>query len=587
MAGVFVFLGAFVTYAFTASPTLGWLDAPELAAASATLGVPHSPGHPLSVFVGTVFTLLPIGDAASRSNLASAACAAAAAVGIYAAAVQLYRRVDRNADERTVSAAAVGSALIASFAWALWFQAVRTEVYALETALVAGALAALLAHNDAPMPRWLLVSALLLGLGLANHHFITLTVLLPGAVFILASRRRPSARLASLTATLGIIGLAAIVYLPARAAQHPVVNWGAPSTASRLFWTISGRAFHKNLAGDHVSTPLQDAAQILAAYVEQATPLMALLALLGAILGLVNPHWRAPAGLLLAIAVTTAAARMLVGFDSQTPDHLAYLAPGLIAILLLAGAGLFELTKRARASRLAAVVLLLTAAWQLARTYDSASLRHAYAAEEMAHWQLETLPPRTLLLPGYFQTSFRLQALRAIEHARPDIAILDRSFLTYPGAQQEALRAHPDLAALIEAPLRADAPTPIEQLRRLATQRPVLVELHPNLDAAARPWLLPAGPFAYFAPRPPREADRRRTETLDRQARAELERRLQAPQPAERAAIVDALLWHDFVRARHFCDTGRRRAAADALASARALASADTMLADMVRECSP
>ena len=50
-----VALVAFALYALTASPALGWLDAPEFAAAAASLGVSHSPGHPLVALVGLVY----------------------------------------------------------------------------------------------------------------------------------------------------------------------------------------------------------------------------------------------------------------------------------------------------------------------------------------------------------------------------------------------------------------------------------------------------------------------------------------------------------------------------------------------------
>ena len=82
VAALFVFATAFVVYAWTASPAIGWLDSPEIVAASASLGVAHSPGHPMESMLGQLGALLPIGDLPFRVNLMSALTGALAAVGV-------------------------------------------------------------------------------------------------------------------------------------------------------------------------------------------------------------------------------------------------------------------------------------------------------------------------------------------------------------------------------------------------------------------------------------------------------------------------------------------------------------------------
>jgi hypothetical protein len=210
----------------------------------------------------------------------------------------------------------------------------------------------------------------------------------------------------------------------------------------------------------------------------------------------------------------------------------------------------------------------------------------ARASDVLAAWELDSLPPRTLLLPGYFQTTFRLWASRAVAAERPDVAVLDRSFLTYPGAAGEARRAYPELAALIDAPLRAGAPTPLAELTRIARERPVMVELHINLEPELDPWLIPAGPFARLVPEPAAAKARDAAERADQAMAAELVARIPAaPAPGDRRGLRDALLWHYFVKLSLYCRAGRRQAAQITLRQALQLAPEDRTLRDLGTRC--
>lgn len=598
----------FGLYAVTASPVMGWYDAPEFVAAAASLGVPHSPGHPLPVLLGRLGTLLPVGDMAFRVNLISALAGAGAAVAMLAAGRRVLARAAPDISPRTRELAAVAVALLYALSWAAWHESVRAEVYAFTALLCAAALALVLAAL-APLPspardrpaRLLPAAGLITGLALATHHFIALTFFVPAALALLIARDDRGravldVRRATRTAVLGMLGLAVLLQLPVRAARHPVVDWGAPHTAERFVWTVSAQAFHKATTNEQVSPPAEDLAQVLAALVEHATWLLALAALLGLYLGLRLRATR-PATLALAgIAAFGAGGRVLVGFDPQIPDAHGYLLPAVGAVLLLGLTGLAILAQQAAAhARVAAILLLLPLPllpWQLARVHARADLARAHASDTLARWEIDALPPRALLLPAYYQTSFRLWALRAVEHARPDLAVLDRSLLTYPGMAGEARRAHPDLAPLIDAPVHAGAPLPLALLRAAARTRPVRLQLHPNLGTAADPWLLPAGPFAALvADDPPADALRTAAEGSDDAARRDLAARVglvigdHAAVPGDHAAVRDALLWHDSVRMDLFCRQRRARAAQMALDHAWSLAPGDTTLRELGIRC--
>jgi hypothetical protein len=540
--------------------------------------------------LGKAATFLPIGDIPFRVNLMSALCGAAAALAVFALArVALAPALPRR--PRSVELAAAAAALVVAFSWAAWFQAVRAEVYALEAALAIGALAAALAYRRSRAARHLILFALLGAAAAANHSAIAAAPLVAGAALILW-RRRPRARHLSLAAVAAVLALGSLAYLPVRAAAHPEPNFAAPSTASRFLWTVSGRAFHKATTSERVSSRGEDAAQIVVAIAESATIPLAILALVAIAAAATR---RAEASTVAALAATAAlaiAARAVLGFDPETPDHHGYLIPAIAAVVVLGALGLATLAAAvdrgpgppALAAPVAAAALALLVPVQLATVWGDADLSEDAASNALARFEIDAPPPRALLLTAYFETHFRLMALRAVEGARPDLVDLDRSFLTYPGMAAEARRRHPELADLIDAPLRAGAPSPVELLDIAGRRRPVMAELHPNLDEALAARLVPTGPFAAYLPGANSRLETAAEHRTRRAGRA-MESLLATGSEAERERARLALLWREYRLAEHYCRRGRQVAAALAYRSALARAPRDRTLAELANRC--
>ena len=579
LADALVFAAVFALYAAAASPALGWLDSPELVAASVGLGVPHSPGHPLPVFLGAAATLVPLGDLALRVNLAAAAAGAAVCALLAAAGRAVFARAAPELSSSVRTWLAAATALVVGGSWALWMQSVRAEVYALAAALLVAALGAVLAWDGDRRPRWLVAAGLAGGLALATHHLMAVLLLVPAGVFVIARRERPAASLAGATALAGVVGLAAFLYLPVRSAAGPELDWGAPSAAGRFVWTVSGAMFAGTATAEQVSPIGEDAAQSLWAVGEAAGAPIALLAVLGAIV--LFSRRRGVAALLVAVAAASIAGRALFGFDPETPDHHGYLLPAVAAVALL---GLFGAAALAR-RRVAPILIIAGLGFALARAalgWPDAALRGAHASDDLARRELETLPPRALLVTSYFETSYRALALRAVEETRPDVDILHRGMLTLPGAREAAEKRHPALAALIRAPLAAGRPTPVAELAAVAAARPIAFELDPDLDPPASAQLVSAGRFARFVVAPP---DRSRAEAADGRARLALSALMSHTGGSDRDGARRALLWLDFSRLVHYCTLGRRAAAQEALLRAWDLSPGDVILEEHAARC--
>lgn len=156
----------FILYAITTAPSVATVfdDSLEFQLVLPTLGIAHPTGYPLYTLLGWLFTrLIPLGDAAWRANVFSAA-AAAASIGLL---FQLAR----------VAVGARLPALLAAVLFGLaplwWSQATLAEVYALHGLFVV--LLWWVAFEPKIRLEWL---AVLVGLSLA-HHRLTL-LLLPG-----------------------------------------------------------------------------------------------------------------------------------------------------------------------------------------------------------------------------------------------------------------------------------------------------------------------------------------------------------------------------------------------------------------------
>ncbi|MFH0903492.1 MAG: DUF2723 domain-containing protein [Pseudomonadota bacterium] len=266
-----VFATALVVYVWTACPAAGWLDSPELVAAAVSLGVPHSPGHPIPLLLGKAVSLLPLGDTVFRTNAASGLAVAAAASATYSLALSVMARAVVSLPRRLQSVLAAAAALGFAASFAAWHHAVRAEVYGAEAALAIAMVALFFKFDETGDRRFLYLAALASGLALATHNYITVLVMVPlGVAFVQRHWRwrravvaDPTAGGGALawqgaptigTATIGrlaavvVLGLAVFLYLPIRASRHPPVCWSHPDSVERFAWVVSAKAFQKALA---------------------------------------------------------------------------------------------------------------------------------------------------------------------------------------------------------------------------------------------------------------------------------------------------------------------------------------------------
>ena len=479
IAAVLTFLFALVLYTVTMCRTVFWWDSGELAANASILGIPHRPGFPIFVLLARVFGLVPAGGYFARVTFLSVLCAAATAGVVTFALLRLiFRRVRDSRAGLYAVLLAVG-ALVLTFTF--WIQAVRTEVYALN-ALIVALLVLLFAQADEAggtdhrvIMRSFYGAAFLFGLGLGGHH-ATLAATAPAfAVLAAVILRRRVFHPGFLIAVLTLVSLGASIYLylPIRAAQGPLLNWGwdSGSLAEGAQSVIATDAF-----GFLAQTTLAKAANNFGAaallLVDQVGRPLTLLAVLGFFVWFAKaPRWAwfflsLMFGNLLLLSV------MVTDFIDWNADLHGYLLPTLIALVFgLAGgfwlileytSGLVDRAINATAVRLALKTALAGVSVLLALTPGVLSvpfcnLSGNRLADDLGRETLAGLPRQAVVIMDGVNWDFVLRGLQFAAGVRPDVSIIDRSLLPAPWYQRQCLRLYPDLFTEISFPTNAKA----------------------------------------------------------------------------------------------------------------------------------
>ncbi len=448
-----VFALCLAIYVLTLCPTVYWDDAGELIAACYTLGIPHPPGHPLYVLIGKLFTLIPLGSIAWRVNFMSALFGAFSCMLVY-------KIISDRLDElRWKSAAALGGALFFAFAPTMWEQSTVAETSTLHSffmmalTLLAFRMASgkILFGSEA---KSLCLFSFLYGLSLTNH--VAGVFFFPAFAYIFIAtfgRRIFAPRL--LAGMLGsfFFGLLVYVYLPVRSLSNPPIDWGNPENLKNFLWVITAKQYAPNL----VANP--SALTIGANLVVRARELLHQFTIVGCTFGLVGV-WtlyrrerRVVIFSLLVIGVL-----FYIGLNGAFIS--AYFIPAVALMCVWIGVGLqrvlewvARLWERVEATSVTAALRralcgMLAASFVLPlglhfREMDRSDARYALRYGEQI---LERLPQNSALFTVDGYALFILWYLIYCEHKRPDVMVMEPTWLSAGGAlYSQIMEQYPDL----------------------------------------------------------------------------------------------------------------------------------------------
>jgi hypothetical protein len=322
---ILVFLACLIIYLPTLSPSVVLGDGGEAQMLSATLGVSHPTGYPLSMLLGWLVGHLPLGgDQAFRVTLLSTAATAAAMALLFLTVREL----------GGARAPALAAALLACAAPRVWMHAAAAEVYALSSFFGILGIWLLLRWEAGKTPLWAV--ALAFGFGLTHH--ISLRLFAPAVLvfLLLVDPRlplRPRRWLPALACLL--LPLALYVYIPLRAAHF----MGMPELAGRVlgvrkviasgfispFYFYSGAIgliLALGYSGDFFSSGIRPEVIVdyLALAREQYPLIVVAIALIGVVV-LFKRRWRANVLFLIIYGVVMLAALQHLSTVGEDGDH--------------------------------------------------------------------------------------------------------------------------------------------------------------------------------------------------------------------------------------------------------------------------
>jgi hypothetical protein len=476
--GLVLALVSFLVYRTTVSPSLGYWDSSELAAVLSTLGVTHPTGYPLFTLVGAGVAHLPTGFRPYYNlNLMVALYCSLALFFFYrlfvfllsekAARLFAFRAPVANPRPSWSRWAAATGVMVLAFSRTFWSEAVSLEVYSLHlvflslvTLLFVKALAQQLLHPGRSAGRWWMFFALALGMSFSHHM---MTVLLAPAFLYLYFTVHGFGRLAWIgigrAALPFLAGLSFYLYLPVRAAQDAVMNWGDPDTPSR-FWTHVSAAQYRFKMFASPEVPAKKAAAFLASFPAEFG--YAPLAL--AALGFLWLCLRSRRMLAFTLLVVAACLFYAFNYDFDDPNFYlhAYAMVALWAAFGVARLSMFAGTAFRRWGLRALCGLIVL--FPFDANYASVDESRNYAVEDYVRNLLEPLPPGALILSddlqGFIPGAYYLQL---VEKVRPDVVVVGHGVLAYPWYQAQLEKRYPGLLQGVRPEMRAYA----EERRRV------------------------------------------------------------------------------------------------------------------------
>ncbi len=411
--GLIVLVSSLV-YALTLCPTVYMGDSGELSATAITAGIAHSPGYPLFVILGFIFSkLIPGAGSALDINLFSAFFGCATLL--------LFYGMMRYADCPRITACA--TALTFGFINPVWSQAVVARVYTLNNALMVGALWCLFAYERTGRWRMMQWYALVLGFGLANNPLSVLTV--PVAVcYLFTVPPCAKLRLKQIIVTPAWLlpGLTLYAYLPLRALFDPRVHWGKPGI-DRSLWRYILRSEY---TGRQYVQSVSDALEVIRHYLSllplEYTAAGCAVIALGIYIS-AKKSMRMTISLFLMYSLNIV---LMIAHSPHTDIFFwpRYVLPSFISVCVWFGFGLQHISATFLRRRWARIAVFAMPLWLITANFHDNNRSGQYLAFDYGMFILNQLPRGAhLVSAGEDTITFSLIYLHRARGIRPDIKL--------------------------------------------------------------------------------------------------------------------------------------------------------------------
>lgn len=421
-----LFSAVAILYYRTMAPTVGFIDSGELATAAWSLGIAHPTGYPLFILFAHLASLIPFSPhIIVRLNILAVVLTAAAVTVFYFAILEFLRRGEEEPDHRDRISAALAAALLAT-SRTVWSQGLAVEVYSLHLVMLAIDLLVFLRAVRTGAARDWFLFAFVTGLAFTNH--MTTILLAPAMIYwfiAIHGRGKETVRRIAILAVPFLAGLSLYLFLPIRAGQAPLMNWGDPVTAQKVWWHFTGRQFRV-----FMFTSAETAQRQFSYFLSGLTEEFALFALVLAAAGLAAV-WTYRRKFIFAALLLVSCLAYSVNYDIHDIDSYFLLAYVAIALFLAWGIRWLVIHfQEGKGKLIVPAALAVLTAYQIWDHRSAVDLSEQYVVEDYTLSILNGLPPNAVVLTyqwDYFvAAAYYYQNVRGV---RPDVTVIDKELL--------------------------------------------------------------------------------------------------------------------------------------------------------------
>lgn len=430
-------------YSMTLAPSVGFIDSGELAAVGSTLGIAHPTGYPLFTLIARIWTMLPVaGEEIVRLNLMSAIFTSGAMVFFFFLVLELLEPKVRNRTPMHCLSSATATLFLA-LSQTVWRQGITMEVYSLHLFLIIAALLFFLIALRTDDHRWWILFSFVLGLSFTNHMT---TILLVPAVLFLFFRHHGIVRNAFVRALHLAFpfaaGVSVYLFLPIRASNYPLFNWGDPQTLERFIAHVSGKQFRVWMFSSSESARKQ-----LEYFLDRLPAEFFYIPLIAALIGIIAMFVANREKLFfIAMSLVTCVAYS-INYDIHDID--AYFLLAYIAVAIFAAFGMHKIFFMISEVRIRFVPVLLSIILigvQLYGNWRTVDQSSNYFVEDYTTAIVRHLPHNSIILSyqwDYFvSASYYYQHVKSI---RPDVRVLDKELFRRSWYFPQLEGMYPDL----------------------------------------------------------------------------------------------------------------------------------------------
>ncbi len=472
LTGLFVF----IIYLTTLAPTVVKIDSGELSTVQSTLGIAHPTGYPLFTITGYLFSLIPLPfrDIFKLNLLASIWCAAGVSIFVYTvkyildninffrAAKKVEVKSKKKKKSKEIAAlvqtfsipesrkylASIAAGLILAFSKTFWMQSTSVEVYSLHILMLSLIILFLIkgfVEEDTSKKiskNWILFS-IFLALGFSNH--MTTLLILPGIAYLFFIKygfnKNSFTKIGFMLLVFFPVLILLYSYLPVRASQNPLLNWGNPIDLERIYRHISGKQYQVWLFSSTESAKKQ------LAYFFNNLPLEFSVNLFIAFIGLIYSFISArKLGIFISILFVSTVLYS-INYDIADIDSyflLAYFAIGFFSVFGILK--LLSVLKIKNSYNISAGMIFLFILVHFLITYKDVNESTTFIYEDYTKEILNNVPKNSIVFS--YQWDYFVSAtyyFQLVENYRKDVTVIDKELLRRSWYYNQIERDHPGI----------------------------------------------------------------------------------------------------------------------------------------------